>query len=71
MTIRGVVFDIGGVLEYTPRLNINVEWEKKLNLKAGDLQNKLIDIWKAGSIGTITEAMVHERIREILGITQA
>ena len=68
MTIRGIVFDIGGVLEYTPDLGVNTKWEQKLNLQPGELDKRLIQAWRDGSIGTITEAEVHQKIGEILGI---
>jgi len=35
MTIRAIVFDIGGVLEITPDLGVNAKWEQQLRLKPG------------------------------------
>jgi len=32
MTIQAVVFDIGGVLEFTPRLGVSEKWESRLGL---------------------------------------
>lgn len=66
MTIRAIVFDIGGVLEITPSLGIDEQWERKLNLKRGELNQLLVDVWRGGSLGTISIEKVHERIGEIM-----
>jgi epoxide hydrolase-like predicted phosphatase len=68
MSIRAIVFDIGGVLEYTPKMGIIEKWEKVFQLQPGELDKKLYQVWKGGSVGTITEAQVHQQIGEILGI---
>ncbi len=66
MTIRAIVFDIGGVLEITPSLGIDKKWEQKLNLKLGELNQQLSDVWRHGSIGTISIEQVHKNIGEIM-----
>ena len=71
MAIRAIVFDIGGVLEITPNLGVNEKWEARLHLKPGELDQKLYNVWKAGSIGTITEAEVYKNIGAIMGIDEA
>jgi putative hydrolase of the HAD superfamily len=71
MAIRAIVFDIGGVLEFNPRLGVNQKWEQKLGLPSGELDKRLYDLWRGGSIGTISEEEVHRRIREITGISEA
>jgi glucose-1-phosphatase len=71
MTIRGIVFDIGGVLEITPKLGVNDKWEERLHLKPGELDQRLHEVWKGGSIGTISEAEVHRKIGEIIGMSAA
>jgi epoxide hydrolase-like predicted phosphatase len=71
MTIRGIVFDIGGVLEATPKLGVNEKWEAKLNLKPGELDQRLIEVWRGGSIGTITLDDVHQQIGAIMGMSAA
>lgn len=71
MTIRAVVFDIGGVLEYTPRIGVTEKWEEKLQLQAGELHERLVSVWREGSIGTISEAEVHQSIGKILGMNEA
>ena len=67
MTIKAIVFDIGGVLEITPNLGIDTQWEKKLNLKENELYERLHEVWRDGSIGTITIEQVHRGIGEIMG----
>ena len=68
MTIRAVVFDIGGVLEVTPDLGITRQWETRLGLAAGKLDERMRDAWRGGSIGTITLDDVHRALRERLGL---
>jgi putative hydrolase of the HAD superfamily len=67
MTIKAIVFDIGGVLEITPDLGLDKKWEQKLNLKSGVLNQRLGDVWRGGSIGTISIEQVHQGIGETLG----
>jgi epoxide hydrolase-like predicted phosphatase len=69
MAIRAIVFDIGGVLEITPNLGIDEKWETKLGLQLGTFNTRLHDIWHGGSIGTITEAEVHQGIAGIMGMS--
>jgi putative hydrolase of the HAD superfamily len=71
MTIKAVVFDIGGVLEITPPLGIDEKWEAIWHLQPGELNQKLYEVWKGGSIGTITEAEVHHQIGAIMGLDPA
>lgn len=71
MPIRAVVFDIGGVLEINPRTGWEETWEKRLHLKPGELNERLMDMWRAGSQGTISEADVERRVGELLGLNQA
>jgi len=71
MTIRGIVFDIGGVLEITPDLRVTAKWEQRLRLAPGRLDERLRSVWIAGSLGSTSEAEVHQRIREIMEISEA
>jgi len=68
MAIRAVVFDIGGVLEITPDLGIDRLWETRLGLPAGEILVRMRDIWRDGSIGTITLDDVHEALRDRLDL---
>jgi epoxide hydrolase-like predicted phosphatase len=70
MTIRAVVFDIGGVLEITPDTGIPQRWESRLGLPAGKLNERLSGVWAAGGIGTITEEEVHQAIEDRLGLDE-
>jgi len=71
MAIRAIVFDIGGVLEITPDLGLDNKWEQKLNLKPGELNQRLSQVWNGGSIGTISIEQVHQSIGEIMGMSEA
>lgn len=68
MAIRAVVFDIGGVLEFTPRTGWQRKWEAALGLKTGETDERLMSVWKGGSIGTISEEEVEKCIGEVLGL---
>jgi epoxide hydrolase-like predicted phosphatase len=70
MTIRAVVFDIGGVLEITPRTGWVEKWEARLHLNPGELDERLMDVWRAGSLGPISEEEVEQRIGQIMGMDQ-
>src|SRR5262249_14936475 len=71
MAIRAVVFDIGGVLEITPRTGWDQKWEARLGLQPGELAARLHDVWAAGDYSEISEADVGRRSGEILGLDQA
>jgi epoxide hydrolase-like predicted phosphatase len=68
MTIRAVVFDVGGVLEITPDLGVTRQWESRLGLAAGELDERMHDAWIGGSIGTITLDDVHQALGDRLGL---
>jgi epoxide hydrolase-like predicted phosphatase len=68
MGIRAVVFDIGGVLEITPDLGVTRQWEERLGLPAGGLNERMYEAFMAGSIGTITLDDVHAALRDRLGL---
>jgi FMN phosphatase YigB (HAD superfamily) len=68
MTIQAVVFDIGGVLEITPDLGVTGMWESRLGLGPGELDKRMYDVWRGGSIGTVSEREVHQAVSEILGL---
>lgn len=71
MSVQAVVFDVGGVLEVTPPLGVLEKWERKLGLEPGEAEVRLFDVFKAGSIGTISEHDVHCRIADLLELDQA
>src|SRR5579862_9459014 len=70
MTIRAVVFDIGGVLEITPDLGVTRHWERRLGLAAGELDQRMHQAWVGGSIGTITLDDVHQALHDRLGLDE-
>jgi HAD superfamily hydrolase (TIGR01509 family) len=70
MTIRAVVFDIGGVLEFSVPMTFGQLWEPKLGLAEGSFDAAMSDVWTAGALGTVTEAGVHAAMRDRLGITE-
>src|SRR5258708_26675820 len=70
MAIRAVVFDIGGVLEITPRTGWVEKWEARLHLKPGELDERLMDVWRDGSSGNISEEEVEKSVGEVMGMGQ-
>ena len=71
MPVRAVVFDIGGVLEDAPPTGIAEEWEGRLALRPGELNERLGGVWEAGAIGTVSEAEVAASIGRLLGLDEA
>jgi hypothetical protein len=71
MTIRAVVFDIGGVLEMTLDRGVEKKWEVLLHLRKGELDEKLGSVWRRGEVGSISEAEVTQAISEIMGMGAA
>ncbi len=71
MAIRAVVFDIGGVLEITPPTGWVERWEARLGLPAGGLVARLGEVWRAGSVGSISAAEAERRTGELLGLDRA
>ncbi len=70
MTIQAVVFDIGGVLEITPDLGVTGRWESRLGLGPGELNKRMYDVWRGGSVGTVSEGDVHQAASRILGLDE-
>ncbi|MFE0424600.1 HAD-IA family hydrolase [Streptomyces sp. NPDC058953] len=68
MNARGVVFDIGGVLELTPATGWRRTWESRLALAPGDIDRVLGPVWEAGAVGAITESGVRTEIMTRLGL---
>lgn len=69
MAINAVVFDIGGVLELTPDLGLTQVWEARLGLPAGEFDARMREVWIEGSLGTISEADVHQALTDRVGLT--
>ncbi|MGW1893383.1 HAD family hydrolase [Streptomyces sp. NPDC002004] len=66
-----VILDIGGVLEMTPGTGWEQHWEERLQLAPGTVDERMRDVWRAGSVGTIGEREVHEQVAARLGLDAA
>jgi epoxide hydrolase-like predicted phosphatase len=71
MGFQAVVFDIGGVLEFTPPMGMAEKWADRLGLARGELPERLGAVFAAGQVGALTEAEVHGRIGHILALGPA
>ena len=72
MTIRAVIFDIGGVLEIDPASDWLERWAGRLGLNwPDDMTARLEPISRAGNIGTITLAQAQQQIAAALGLDAA
>jgi epoxide hydrolase-like predicted phosphatase len=69
--IKAVVFDIGGVLEWTPPTGHVERWEASLDLAPGELNRTMEDVWHAGRIGGISEGEVEAAVAERLNLSPA
>ena len=67
--VRAVIFDIGGVLELTPPAGFRERWEKSLGLGPGELDRRMDDVWRGGTLGTLSEPQVHSACAEGLGLS--
>ncbi len=68
MTAVCVVFDVGGVLEITPETGWTQRWEERLELPPGTVNERMRDVWRAGSVGIVGEQEVHEQVAARLGL---
>ncbi|MEU1592638.1 HAD family phosphatase [Streptomyces sp. NPDC005708] len=68
MTATCVILDIGGVLEITPDTGWVQRWEDRLELPLGTVNDRMRDVWRAGSVGSISEREVHEQVATRLGL---
>ncbi|MDN3029734.1 hypothetical protein [Streptomyces sp. S.PB5] len=60
-----VILDIGGVLEITPETGRVPRWEERLELPLGTVHERMRDMWRAGSIESISEREVHEQVATV------
>ena len=67
--VRAVIFDIGGVLEVTPPTGFRERWEESLGLGPGELDQRVYDVWRGGTLGTLSEPQVHSALAERLGLS--
>lgn len=66
VTLRAVVFDIGGVLEDTQPTGWQARWAARLRLDRAEFDRRLGAIFAAGSIGAIALPEVERRIAATL-----
>ncbi len=71
MSIRAVVFDIGGVLEIAPDLGVDRLWAERLGLSIADFEARTDPIWRDGAVGTASLSQVHERLAGALGLNSS
>ena len=72
MTIRAVIFDIGGVLEIDPATDWLERWAGRLGLSwPEDMTARLEPISRAGNIGMISLAQAQQQIAAGLGLDAA
>jgi putative hydrolase of the HAD superfamily len=69
MPIRAVIFDIGGVLEYTPPTGWQDSWAGRLGLEAAELTRRVGPVWQPGATGGITVADLERRTAEVLNLS--
>ncbi|MFF4361200.1 HAD family hydrolase [Streptomyces sp. NPDC001604] len=68
MTATCIILDIGGVLEITPKTGWGQRWEEQLELPLGTVNERMRDVWQAGSVGRISERDVHWEVAARLGL---
>lgn len=68
MAVACVILDIGGVLEITPQTGWVQRWERRLDLPPGTVQERMHDVWRAGSVGGISEREVNQQVAARLGL---
>lgn len=69
--LTAVVFDIGGVLEVTPPTGHVPRWEEAHGLAPGEMDRRLGDVFRAGSLGTITLDDVHAALMQEFRLSAA
>lgn len=73
MTIRGVVFDVGGVLERIVDTGMSEKWERRLGLAPGGFDTALArhDAGERAAVGALTEADFLEIFARTFGLDGA
>jgi epoxide hydrolase-like predicted phosphatase len=68
VTLKAVVFDIGGVLEHAPATGWQDRWAARLGLERPELEERLEEPFSAGSVGTIDLPEVERRVGAALAL---
>jgi len=69
VSIRAVLFDIGGVLEHTPRTGWLERWAERLSLSPAEMARRLDPIWIPGETGHTTLARVEQETARVCGLS--
>lgn len=68
MPIQGVLFDVGGVLELTPRTGWRDAWAGRFGLTPDAFEERVGAIWDPGSVGAASLDDIELRTAEDLGL---
>ena len=71
MAIEAVLFDIGGVLERTPRTGWEQRWATELGMSIEEFDRRLAPVGRPGSLGEITLHGAERRIASVFGLDDA
>ncbi len=71
MAIEAVLFDIGGVLEDTPRTGWEQRWATELGMSIEEFERRLAPVGRPGSVGEITLHGAERRIASVFGLDDA
>jgi putative hydrolase of the HAD superfamily len=71
MTGSAVVFDIGGVLEFTPEHGVRAKWRHRLGMSQEAVDAVLADLEAAAVVGAVSEADWYAGVRRGLGLDEA
>jgi FMN phosphatase YigB (HAD superfamily) len=66
-TAVGMIPSLIVAVDLAPSLAVTERWEARLGLGAGEINNRMADVWYGGGIGTISEADVHRALAERFG----
>jgi hypothetical protein len=70
-TVRAVVFDVGGVLEYTPPTGWQQRWAGRLGLDCAEFARRLGTTFTPGSTGAIDLPTAEREIAAALALDAA
>jgi putative hydrolase of the HAD superfamily len=70
VTVRAVVFDIGGVLEHSVETGFEGRWERRLGLEPGEFWNRIrrSGLGGDGNLGRVSEEEFAERLGGLYGL---
>ena len=71
MAIEAVLFDIGGMLEDTPRTGWEQRWATDLGMSIEEFERRLAPVGRPGSVGEITLHGAERRIASVFGLDDA